>query len=870
MASRNNYTLSLLVKMEDRASGGLKGLGRTLKSLEAINRSVGGSMRGSAREFGRAGAAIRGTASEFERASRTITRASAGMKSSFRDIERMSSKQRGVTGRMIGGQARFFDGLDTAADSWRRQGGSLRVYTDEAVRLLRAQEKFKTFNLGGAADTQAFDAVRKTVSQIRGVSFADTTENLTDLVGALGNLNTAIDALPNASKYQFAFKTIFGDTMDAGAINDQIRASYKFLELTGVAQRGRAAMESQLDNIIKISSSTGGRVSADELLTMARRGGPAIQGLSTQGLRNVSSLIEDMGADQTGTALMTMYQSLVGGRMTQYSARAFQKLGLIDQSKVEYGRGQKLKRVLPGGNLLGALFQEDPLKAADLLKERLKASGVDVNDERALQSATSILFPDRNAFKLMNQFLTQREQVTKEAARMGSAKGQVEIYNQAVDSSLGKLMQFETAVVNFKATAGIPLIETGTKLGTALLPVAEFFSTHPNVTKYGIEMLVAYKAFRAFADTASAVNGMGDLFGRLGGGVSRTGVALDEASTKAGRLKSRLDGIPSTVKTTIAVAATGYALDKIYEMWKASQDKGVANVGANDAQGQAYAAGERLKKLYAAQGKTMPSQFYKTEAIAAAQSLNRGGDVGNLVNHSLKGAAARWLSVFGAHNDPFVGGERGFKEIRNRAPQLADSRTMAELLKVLRGGGMEGVSKYGAGRFERDFLAKAYPDAYKQATQLLSQEMLSLVAPTKLITDTFEMMRGPGERIPQSFARAATAADTLAGKLGGLGTFGPPRPLPGVTNGPAFTPPGQRPFDASSFQKTSAAAQTPAVAPMTARNNESARPIQVTYSPTINATGQTPEQFEQQLAKHSQEMVRLVSYEVGRQRELKG
>ncbi len=82
-------------------------------------------------------------------------------------------------------------------------------------------------------------------------------------------------------------------------------------------------------------------------------------------------------------------------------------------------------------------------------------------------------------------------------------------------------------------------------------------------------------------------------------------------------------------------------------------------------------------------------------------------------------------------------------------------------------------------------------------------------------------------------------------------------------------------FGQSGFQKTSAAVAAPVAAqaqaqPLMARASSGERPINVTYSPTINASGQNPEQFQAQLSQHSQEIARMVGYEVGRQRELKG
>jgi hypothetical protein len=70
--------------------------------------------------------------------------------------------------------------------------------------------------------------------------------------------------------------------------------------------------------------------------------------------------------------------------MKQSAAAEFMRLGLVDPAKVEYGKAQRIKKLMPGANKLGALMQEDPLKAADALMEAmrkpLKGKPIDTNN----------------------------------------------------------------------------------------------------------------------------------------------------------------------------------------------------------------------------------------------------------------------------------------------------------------------------------------------------------------------------------------------------------------------------------------------------------------------------------------------------------
>src|SRR6185503_16298458 len=142
----------------------------------------------------------------------------------------------------------------------------------------------------------------------------------------------------------------------AEELESQIQNAMKYLEVTGSVAKGRVDMEHRFNVIAQMMAATGGRVRPSELLTMARRGGPALQGLSVEGLRNLSAAVQELGGSGTGTSLMSLYQAIIAGVMKQSAATEFQRLGLLDPKKIEFGRAQRIKRLMPGANKLGALL----------------------------------------------------------------------------------------------------------------------------------------------------------------------------------------------------------------------------------------------------------------------------------------------------------------------------------------------------------------------------------------------------------------------------------------------------------------------------------------------------------------------------------
>jgi hypothetical protein len=121
-------------------------------------------------------------------------------------------------------------------------------------------------------------------------------------------------------------------------------------------------LQSFLDLVAKVSAATHGMVGPQTWLAMAQQGGPALSSMSDEGLMSMAMAAQAMGGFRSGTAMTSLYQQMIGGKMTQYAAQELQSLGLVGGYSVGMG-----------GHLLwdkGALdtdftraLQKDPLKA---------------------------------------------------------------------------------------------------------------------------------------------------------------------------------------------------------------------------------------------------------------------------------------------------------------------------------------------------------------------------------------------------------------------------------------------------------------------------------------------------------------------------
>lgn len=385
---------------------------------------------------------------------------------------------------------------------WRHQAEGLRVYVEEALRLAKAQEKFRVLNLGESENQRAFAAVRQTVDSIKGLSLADVTEQIVDVHSAVGDLNHAIEMLPQAAKFRFGFETLLGDKFSPEQIEEQLQNAMKVLESMGKFAKGKDAAEHSFNVIAQMMAGTSGRVKPSELLQFVRRGNPAVSGLSDQGLRNMTAVIQELSGAGAGVAVQSLYQALVGGVMKQSSAAEFQRLGLLDPRKIQFGHGQKIKKLLPGANKLGNLMLDDPLTAADALVKAMAAKGVNTSKDSEIRKELTVLFQNRNAQRLMNILTTQRGQVTKESGLAAGAMNIEQMYNHALDTPMGKMKQFENNLKNLEAEIGGPLLQALTDVASAAMPIMKLIAAHPQIALWTIGLL---KFTSAIAQTGAAL-----------------------------------------------------------------------------------------------------------------------------------------------------------------------------------------------------------------------------------------------------------------------------------------------------------------------------------------------------------------------------
>lgn len=463
---------------------------------------------------------------------------------------------------------RFMHGYQmlSVGSIFRSQVQSMRPFVDEALKLSQAQMKFRAINLPELENQRAFAAVAETVKNVRGLKLTEVTETLTDMHTATGSLSHALEGLAIASKFRFGFETMMGDKFSPEQIEQSIQRAFKFLEITGVMQQGQKAVEERFNAMVQMMTATGGRVTPDMMLLMAQRGGSALRSLSLTGMRNMSAPLQELGAARAGTALRSLYATLVGGKISSKPGEAeFIRLGLLPKSAIVPKQMGTPRHVAPGGfGKFRDAMLEDPLKAADMLVRAMAkplkgkpvagaqllvdaiSTGVTIPAGKLGEVRTMIttLFGNRMAEGLMDIFATQRPQVMKEFGLSAAAKNIQQVYDQALGSPAGKILEFQHAVENLEAVLGAPLLDVVTRAATGLMPLMKLMSRHPDISLTVLAFLKLASVLGQVA-IAARMSGLTSLFG-AGAGAAGGGIAAAGAGAASGAAAARTGGILAT------------------------------------------------------------------------------------------------------------------------------------------------------------------------------------------------------------------------------------------------------------------------------------------------------------------------------------
>jgi hypothetical protein len=272
----------------------------------------------------------------------------------------------------------------------------------------------------------------KTITALPTTTLVDNLKVLNETTGAFGNFQHALENLTFNQRIGSMMQNALGDK--AGSPGEMFNHIVRAMEMRGAAQ-DHVRYQREVGELYRAMIFTGGRVNPEEFFQFAQQSNPYIKGYSQRYMTRIApSLIQEFGGDKAGTMHNTFAGTILGKAKNKISTQAWMALGLLDPKQVVYNK------VGPVGWKPGAikgtdLALSDPLKWSEtVLIPALKAHGFKMDDQLSLAKALMPLFRDRNANRLANALVydKDRARLHKDEGLINKVPGAEQAYNQTL------------------------------------------------------------------------------------------------------------------------------------------------------------------------------------------------------------------------------------------------------------------------------------------------------------------------------------------------------------------------------------------------------------------------------------------------------
>lgn len=489
------------------------------------------------------------TLAEHERTLRSnIAQTTAAMQAQTRQLEVMTEREKklgAARGKMQALQG-VAGGMAISGYAARSTGahalGDLREALDETKKIQNERARITALGLGDQATKDAEKYVRS--MKMMGVSTSDNMTLMRDALSIFADEHHAQMVMPTLAKMKFANEAMFG-AEDAHANEEKFMNMLKVIELRN-GTRDKATFEREANYVQRVLSATGGRVGGDEWRNVIQRGGVAAKQMRPDAFYfQLEPLVQEMGGNSVGQALMSGYQNLIEGRTTVRASRKLMSLGLLDRKKVEYDKLGRVKAFADGALLNSEQFKASPLEWLEqTLLPALKKKGI--TEEKQVLSVIASMFTNRSAANLYSTFYLQRDQIHKNERLNKGAYGIDEMHKLASEQTPGKELDARAKLRDLLNEIGeriAPMynaaLDKTRELADKLLKTIQ---AHPQTTKVVVALAAGFAALLAVLGTFTIV--LAGVLGPLA--IVRFGMTT--LGMKGGLLRTVFGGLASLLR----------------------------------------------------------------------------------------------------------------------------------------------------------------------------------------------------------------------------------------------------------------------------------------------------------------------------------
>jgi hypothetical protein len=378
---------------------------------------------------------------------------------------------------LIGGMAGAFAGTKMI------QG--VAKIAEHGADMLHQQTLLRNLGVENLKVTEATAKAWETTRLVAGTKIAENLKAVGELVSVFGDVNEAIQAMPQFVRMAQVLGNVTGRDPDKSNV---AYIAARAMELRGALidpethQINPALFEKQLDLMTKVVQATHGKVGPEQWLQFVQTAGPASRMLTEGGMGTAGAVIQAMGGFRAGTAMSSLFQQFFGGIMTQRTAQELQNLGIVDKEGVEVRRGGSV--VLKKGAVhgLGGL-ETDPLSFfVDTVIPALQQHGF-ITQEDQLKEIYK-LFGRATTQRLAAELIQNLPQIEKERAMFGRAAGIAGAGRSAAEDPTQVFREWHAALENLGTAVGAPILQAAVphiaSLANSLNSLAGFFEAQPN------------------------------------------------------------------------------------------------------------------------------------------------------------------------------------------------------------------------------------------------------------------------------------------------------------------------------------------------------------------------------------------------------
>lgn len=385
--------------------------------------------------------------------------------------------------------------------------------------IVKVQQRMAQAGVSAAESQDAVNKAWELTAKHKNVTAASMMTLINDARMTFGDQATATRSIGPAAAGLSFLKAFQGGKHGGSddANNSEMVAAIKSAETANYMEPGQ--INKHIGQLIAMKVAYGEQLTIAQYLTAQRAAGVGMKNMSEEFRYGFfPALVQEQGPN-AGVSLMTSFNKVLSGQNRMSAFTAMDQLGILDSSKVKYGKGGKVKEAGIGAIKNDRDFAESPHKwIMETLKPALEkyAPGDNIKQMQMM----SKIFPDRNAAKFMNEIMSAHDMMVKNARQQAEAEaqyGKTGENGQFNDKSLdGQIQGFTTQWNNLMTALGAPSVLAATeglrRINEVVSSMSQSMAANPEAAKTMVEGMIAVGGIL----TGGAIVGLMAIIGPVG------------------------------------------------------------------------------------------------------------------------------------------------------------------------------------------------------------------------------------------------------------------------------------------------------------------------------------------------------------------